>query len=292
MAVGSPERTAGCLDPDRRCRILRRGADQCQTGLLSVILYKTWPSTKLPRRPRPHPSRPSSRSICRSSLFWSTASRRGGGNPAKPFPARPSSLRGSALPRERCARRSRRSHRTIFCSGVRGGGPSSRRTRRRRHPASLSCHIMLELREVSVVSARSGEVRRLLDAIGAHFAPGQLHAVVGPSGCGKSTLLKAIAGVRQPNEGSMRWSGRDLDQRVSRLTRLATCRSFGLPSICLQIGETVARVAAAGRGLADGGAGRADPDISRAGRLAEIAERRVGLFSGGKNGGWPSRSSW
>jgi ABC-type nitrate/sulfonate/bicarbonate transport system ATPase subunit len=35
---------------------------------------------------------------------------------------------------------------------------------------------------------------------------GQTLGVVGPSGCGKSTLLQALAGLREPSSGSIRWS--------------------------------------------------------------------------------------
>jgi ABC-type multidrug transport system ATPase subunit len=87
---------------------------------------------------------------------------------------------------------------------------------------------MLELREVSILSARSGEGNRLLDGISAHYTPGRLHAVVGSSGCGKSTLLKAIAGVLQPNEGSVRCSGRDLDLHDLAPHEIGYVQQFGI----------------------------------------------------------------
>ncbi|MFO7804038.1 MAG: ATP-binding cassette domain-containing protein, partial [Paracoccaceae bacterium] len=39
---------------------------------------------------------------------------------------------------------------------------------------------------------------------------GGLTAVIGPSGGGKSTLLAGIAGFLRPEEGQVRWDGRDL----------------------------------------------------------------------------------
>ncbi len=142
---------------------------------------------------------------------------------------------------------------------------------------------MLELREVSVVAARSGEENRLLDAISARFAPGQLHAIVGPSGCGKSTLLKAIAGVRQPNDGSVHWSGRDLDQHDLAPNEIGYVPQFGIAFDLLTVGESVAialRLRVGGLS-AEEQETRAQHFLTEVG-LAEIAERRVGLLSGGQ----------
>lgn len=38
-------------------------------------------------------------------------------------------------------------------------------------------------------------------------APGELLALVGPSGSGKTTLLRTIAGLYQPQQGSVRCAG-------------------------------------------------------------------------------------
>jgi multiple sugar transport system ATP-binding protein len=39
---------------------------------------------------------------------------------------------------------------------------------------------------------------------------GELLAVVGPSGSGKTTLLRLIAGLEEPDQGSVNWNGKDL----------------------------------------------------------------------------------
>ena len=39
---------------------------------------------------------------------------------------------------------------------------------------------------------------------------GEVVAVLGPSGCGKSTLLSIIAGLVEPDRGSVHWNGEDL----------------------------------------------------------------------------------
>jgi ABC-type multidrug transport system ATPase subunit len=142
---------------------------------------------------------------------------------------------------------------------------------------------MLELRGVSVVSTRRAEENRLLDAVDARFAPGQLHAVVGPSGCGKSTLLKVIAGVRQPNDGGVFWAGRDLEVNDLAPNEIGYVPQFGIAFDLLTVGESVAtalRLRVAGLSAAER-LERARHFLVETG-LAEIAERRVGILSGGQ----------
>ena len=62
---------------------------------------------------------------------------------------------------------------------------------------------------LSGISKRYGGVRALE---GVDFAceRGKIHAVLGENGAGKSTLIKIIAGVVQPDAGSMRLAGNDV----------------------------------------------------------------------------------
>src|SRR5437588_5529349 len=62
---------------------------------------------------------------------------------------------------------------------------------------------------LSGISKRYGGVRALEDV---DFAceRGRIHAVLGENGAGKSTLIKLIAGVVQPDAGSMRLAGNDV----------------------------------------------------------------------------------
>ena len=50
--------------------------------------------------------------------------------------------------------------------------------------------------------------------------PGESVALVGPSGCGKTTLLNLLVGIVEPNEGNIRFEGRELT-RLSDAARRA-----------------------------------------------------------------------
>ncbi|NMC50659.1 MAG: ABC transporter ATP-binding protein [Desulfovibrio sp.] len=53
----------------------------------------------------------------------------------------------------------------------------------------------------------SGQHIAVLGAVDLHVRPGEFVAVVGPSGCGKTTLLKILAGLADPDAGSVRIGG-------------------------------------------------------------------------------------
>ncbi len=50
-----------------------------------------------------------------------------------------------------------------------------------------------------------------LKGISFDIAKGEIVAILGPSGCGKSTLLGIIAGLEEPDSGSVIWDGGNLD---------------------------------------------------------------------------------
>jgi ABC-type Fe3+/spermidine/putrescine transport system ATPase subunit len=49
-----------------------------------------------------------------------------------------------------------------------------------------------------------------VDRLTVRFKPGELCCLLGPSGCGKSTTLRLIAGLEQPDAGTIRIRGRDM----------------------------------------------------------------------------------
>jgi ABC-type lipoprotein export system ATPase subunit len=66
------------------------------------------------------------------------------------------------------------------------------------HPAVTTNAIVAE----SLGFARGG--RTILDSVSLTVAPGESLAVVGPSGSGKSSLLALLAGLEQPDSGTVR----------------------------------------------------------------------------------------
>jgi ABC-type multidrug transport system ATPase subunit len=71
---------------------------------------------------------------------------------------------------------------------------------------------VLELRELTLhPPGATEETPPILHELSARFpVNGHFVAVLGPSGCGKSTLLKTIAGLRESDDGTVFWEGRDL----------------------------------------------------------------------------------
>ncbi|GEL25402.1 ABC transporter [Pseudonocardia sulfidoxydans NBRC 16205] len=64
------------------------------------------------------------------------------------------------------------------------------------------------MREVRVdgVAKRFGD-REVLDDVSLHAGPGELVSVIGPSGCGKSTLFGVLAGLVEPDRGTVTVDG-------------------------------------------------------------------------------------
>jgi thiamine transport system ATP-binding protein len=65
---------------------------------------------------------------------------------------------------------------------------------------------MLECEHVTV----RFDGRAVVDDVTLSVAAGEVVAVLGPSGSGKSTLLRVIAGLQPPDDGTIRWRGRDV----------------------------------------------------------------------------------
>ena len=65
------------------------------------------------------------------------------------------------------------------------------------------------LLEMRGISKRFGAVQALTD-VRFDVSPGEVVALVGDNGAGKSTLIKIISGIYRPDEGTVRWQGREV----------------------------------------------------------------------------------
>lgn len=85
-------------------------------------------------------------------------------------------------------------------------------------PPALDETVGVELRDVTRRFGSGSREVVALRGLDVSAAAGEVLAVVGPSGCGKSTLLELLAGLGDPDEGSVAVRG-----ATSRECRLAAC---------------------------------------------------------------------
>lgn len=88
---------------------------------------------------------------------------------------------------------------------------------------------MLELRAlVKHYQVGGGEPIRAVDGVSMSVAPGEFAAIYGPSGSGKTTLLELIAGLRQPDSGSVIVDGRNVSTMSRRESDEYRLRQLGV----------------------------------------------------------------
>ena len=61
----------------------------------------------------------------------------------------------------------------------------------------------IRLRGVTKTFHRRGDPVQALSGVDLDVADGEFVAVIGPSGCGKSTLLRLVAGLVEPDRGTV-----------------------------------------------------------------------------------------
>lgn len=91
---------------------------------------------------------------------------------------------------------------------------------------------MLEpLLEVEALTKRFGGIIAA-DGISLAVAPGELHAIIGPNGAGKSTLIAQLSGEIVPDDGRIRFDGREITNLpVHRRSQLGLARSFQVTTL-------------------------------------------------------------
>jgi ribose transport system ATP-binding protein len=75
--------------------------------------------------------------------------------------------------------------------------------------------VILEVQNVS----KSFPGVKALDRVSFNLCKGEVHALVGENGAGKSTLMKILSGVYQPDEGVIRYKGKEIRFRDSTHAR-------------------------------------------------------------------------
>jgi len=111
--------------------------------------------------------------------------------------------------------------------------------------------------------------------------PGQILSLLGPSGCGKSTTLQMIAGILQPDTGSMELDGTRLNPIPPEKRDIALVLQRGLLFPHLSVGENVAF------GLKMRGINRVDretqaQEVLRQVQLEGFGDRKPSELSGGQ----------
>jgi branched-chain amino acid transport system ATP-binding protein len=68
---------------------------------------------------------------------------------------------------------------------------------------------------------------RALRSVSFEVGPGELFAIIGPNGAGKTSLFNCLSGLYRPQQGTIRFAGRDLvGVKPDRIARAGMARTF------------------------------------------------------------------
>jgi len=145
--------------------------------------------------------------------------------------------------------------------------------------------------ETPLVDARAVSVRfesqLILHEINLSIPRGQTLAIIGESGCGKTVLMKTLVGLIRPNEGQVRFDGRDLvKMSPEQLTRTRKRFGFVFQNAALfdsmSIFDNVAFPVRQHENVAeDEIQSRVMQNLAEVGLPSEVAKKRPSELSGG-----------
>src|SRR3977135_4398304 len=112
---------------------------------------------------------------------------------------------------------------------------------------------------------------RAVDGVSLEAEQGSLLVLLGPSGCGKSTTLRLLAGVEQPDSGTVMIGGADVTHLTPAQRKIAMVfQSYALfPH--LSVAENIVFGLRVRRGARPRRGGRGEEAGQRAGALARAA---------------------
>lgn len=132
-----------------------------------------------------------------------------------------------------------------------------------------------------LVKTYPGAATPSVDHVSFALPKGEMLALLGPSGCGKTTILRMIAGLIEPNAGTIRVNGREISQTPVHK------RNMGMvfQAYALFPHMTVAENVAFGLEMRGIAASERGPKVQRAldmVKLGHLGDRRVTQLSGGQ----------
>lgn len=146
---------------------------------------------------------------------------------------------------------------------------------------------MLELEDVVKSYRGAGEDVRAVDRVNLRLEAGEMVALHGPSGSGKTTLLLLAAALLAPEQGTIRFQGRDLASFSQAQSSEYLLRQVGFVYQHFRLMPRVSALQNASRKLLMSGVGmreaqaRATPWLERVG-LGERLDRPPERLSGGE----------
>ena len=124
--------------------------------------------------------------------------------------------------------------------------------------------------------AISYDGREILREIDLDVAPDEIVALLGPSGSGKSSLLRCIAGVQQPEAGTIAWDGEPITTTPAHRRRIGLVFQDPLLFPHLDVGANI------GFGLVAEGREQRVAELLDLVGLAGFERRDVATLSGGE----------